>query len=120
MVVVVLALILVASPGLAAGGGGEGSTSFNLIGTITAVTCPIEEDGDITVEKTWPGTGEVEVVLDQGTLFKECTEIQGEGDNIPCSLLETLHQQGIDLEVRIVGDRDGTLTARRVILLPQE
>ena len=116
MTVVVLALILVATPGLAAGGGGQGSTAFNLIGTISAITCPDEEDpGEITVLKTWPGTGNVDVVLDQGTLYKQCTETQGQGEEISCDLLE------IGSEVRIVGDRDGTtLTARRVILLPEE
>jgi hypothetical protein len=116
LIIAVLALTLVASPGLAAGGGGEGSTSFNLIGTISAITCPVEtEDGVITVDETWPDTGEVDVVLDPGTLYKLCTGTQGEGEEISCADLANSQK------IRIVGNRDGTtLTARRVILLPAE
>lgn len=123
---VVLTLVLIVTPGLAAGGEGNGSTSLNLMGTISDITCPSEgEDGVITVAKTWPGTGNVEVVLTQDTLFKECTGVQGEGGESSCAYLVELLGEPDPVKVRIVGERDmttepTTYTARRVILLLEE
>ena len=108
MVIVVLTVLLIATPGLAAGGGGKNSTSFNLYGTIDDLSCDIP--GYIEVAKSWPGTGSVTVVTDLNTLYKACTGIPGEGNDISCDQL-------VDgSEVRIIGDRvDGTLIATRVI-----
>ena len=121
LTIVVLAVLLVATPGLAAGsqnrhglrggGGGRGSTSFNLLGTIGAIACPAESDEPyIEVDKSWPSTGVVTVYLDKETLYKQCT-----GDGPGSSLVISCDALEIGSEVRIVGDRDDW-TATRVIL----
>lgn len=121
LTIVVLAVLLVATPGLAAGsqnrhglrggGGGQGRPSFNLLGTIEAIDCPLDSDKPyIKVMQTWPGTGTVTVYLDENTLYRQCTgDGQGSGEEIGCDAL------GFGSEVRIVGARDDW-TADRVIL----
>ena len=118
LTIVMLAVLLLATPALAAGsqnrhglrggGGGQGSTSFNLLGTIDSYSCG--DEGYISVYKSWPGTGSVTVYLTDGTLYKQCTGIPGEGDDITCNALE------VGAEVRIIGKKvDGTFVATRVI-----
>ncbi len=111
LVLVVLALLLLATPGLAAGGEGSKSPSFNLYGNIQAVDC---DSGTMTIAKIWPGGGTVDITLTDATLYRECTGVPGEGEDIACVDL------AIDDLVRIVGDRDEGLVATRVILYPSE
>ena len=106
-----LAVLLLATPGLAAGGGGSKSPSFNLYGNIQDVDC---DSYTMLVDQLWPGDGTATITLNDYTLYRECTGSRGEGDEIQCNILAAG-----DL-VRIVGDRDGTLVATRVILYPPE
>ncbi len=120
LVLVVLALLLLATPGLAAGGGGMGSKSFNLIGAIVSYNCPDPgEEEYIIVDQSWPGNPDEDVtVLTNGlTQYKQCTsDGPGSANVIACSDLVTGY------EVRIIGEKvDSTLLAERVIqYIPEE
>jgi len=119
LTIVVLAVLLVATPGLAAGsqnrhglrggGGGQGSTSFNLLGTIVSYSCGNE--GYIKVAVITPdkyGDTVLTVQTTDSTRFKECDYVVSV--RIDCSDLVSGSQ------VRIMGTVDGkSFVATRVI-----
>ena len=102
LVIVVLALLLLATPGLVAargghGGGGQGGASFNLQGTIDSKSC---DEENIAVQVTEPlylvSDDPLTVLLTSDTRIKQCDPDEG-SKRISCSDLV------VGAEVKVAG-----------------
>ena len=119
LAVVVVATLLVATSGLVAakgpGGGGQGGTSFNLLGTVMEYSC--DDPGYIKVGVVAPSHygDEVTVQTDDNTSYKQCT---GTGTGVPssCDALATSPTVRIMGTVTVDGGGNISLVATRVIL----
>ncbi len=73
LTIVVLAVLLAATPGLVAAKGGQGGTTFNIYGTIVALNS-VERTIDVLVEFPASLAGDITVETNGDTRFKECED----------------------------------------------